>query len=249
MKKNRGLKTAIIHQPHFLPWLGYFNKLANCDIFINQDNVQFRRRYFQNRTKIQNTQKRPIWFTVPINANRSTQIQDVKIAENSWGIRFVKTILHSYRKEPFFKENFDFINELIRKNDNTVFLSELNINLIFSLSEYLNINYNLEYAHHYEKHLTPTDDLVNICRKNNVKRYLFGEGGGKEYHGISSFKKNGIKTVQQNFMKKFIDINNDIYPSGYEMSVIHYLFAIGKKNTEKIIKKTWRIKTAYNTDL
>lgn len=44
--------VVAIHQPEHLPWLGFFNKMANADEFVILDNVQYRKRYFQNRNKI-----------------------------------------------------------------------------------------------------------------------------------------------------------------------------------------------------
>ena len=36
-------KTISIHQPNFIPWLGYFHKIINSDIFIILDTVQYPR--------------------------------------------------------------------------------------------------------------------------------------------------------------------------------------------------------------
>ena len=33
-----------IHQPHFLPWLGYLHRMAQVDAFVLLDHVQFERR-------------------------------------------------------------------------------------------------------------------------------------------------------------------------------------------------------------
>ena len=41
-----------VHQPHFLPWTGYLNKLVHSDVFVWLDSVQYRKNYFQNRTEI-----------------------------------------------------------------------------------------------------------------------------------------------------------------------------------------------------
>ena len=46
------MKIVSICQPHFFPWLGYFNMLYNCDEFIFLDNVQYNRRSWQNRVHI-----------------------------------------------------------------------------------------------------------------------------------------------------------------------------------------------------
>ena len=36
-------KTMAMHQPNYVPWLGYFHKLARCDTFVHLDTVQFPR--------------------------------------------------------------------------------------------------------------------------------------------------------------------------------------------------------------
>jgi hypothetical protein len=54
-----------IHQPHFLPWLGYPHRMAQVDLFVLLDHVQFERRNYQNRTMFRmNGETR--WLTVPV---------------------------------------------------------------------------------------------------------------------------------------------------------------------------------------
>ena len=35
--------SMAMHQPNYVPWLGYFHKLASCDSFVHLDTVQFPR--------------------------------------------------------------------------------------------------------------------------------------------------------------------------------------------------------------
>ena len=41
-----------IHQPTFVPWLGYLDRMLRSDLFVILDHVQFERRNYQNRTLI-----------------------------------------------------------------------------------------------------------------------------------------------------------------------------------------------------
>ena len=49
------------HQPAYLPWLGYLDKIKRSDIFIFLDTVQFEKNSFTNRNKIK-TKNGPIWL-------------------------------------------------------------------------------------------------------------------------------------------------------------------------------------------
>ena len=40
-----------IHQPCYLPWLGYLQRMAQADLFVVLDHVQFERANYQNRTR------------------------------------------------------------------------------------------------------------------------------------------------------------------------------------------------------
>ena len=55
-----------IHQPEHLPWIGFFNKMMNADVLVILDDVQYRKRYFQNRNQILvNGEKK--YIGVPVN--------------------------------------------------------------------------------------------------------------------------------------------------------------------------------------
>jgi hypothetical protein len=54
-----------IHQPAYLPWMGYLARIAASDIFIYLDTVQFEKNSFTNRNRVK-TANGPIWLTVPV---------------------------------------------------------------------------------------------------------------------------------------------------------------------------------------
>ena len=69
-----------IQQPEHIPWIGFFNKMVQCDSFVYLDNVQFKKRYFENRNKVKGKSE-TLWLTVPVTSKGlySQNLCDVQI--------------------------------------------------------------------------------------------------------------------------------------------------------------------------
>ena len=81
----RAPMTAVaIHQPHYLPWLGYLAKWAAADVFVFLDTVQYTKNGWQNRNRIK-TATGPQWLTVPVHAKLGMGIDAVTVASASPG--------------------------------------------------------------------------------------------------------------------------------------------------------------------
>lgn len=59
---------AAICQPHYLPWIGYFEMIDRVDTFVYLDDVQFVRREWKNRNRIRKDLRsaETKWLTVPV---------------------------------------------------------------------------------------------------------------------------------------------------------------------------------------
>jgi hypothetical protein len=93
------MKIAI-HQPHYMPWLGYFAKWAAADLLVFLDTVQFEKNGWQNRNRIK-THDGARWLTVPVRASLGTPIKDVTVDDSQpWPGRHLRMIEHAYAKAP-----------------------------------------------------------------------------------------------------------------------------------------------------
>lgn len=56
---------AAIHQPHYFPWLGYFDKMAKADTFVLLDEVQLEKNslMLKNRVIATNGELNPMTTT------------------------------------------------------------------------------------------------------------------------------------------------------------------------------------------
>ena len=58
-------KILAIHQPNYIPWLGFFSKIKNADAYIILDNVKYTKNSVVNRNKIR-TKEGWCYLTIPI---------------------------------------------------------------------------------------------------------------------------------------------------------------------------------------
>ena len=235
------MKVVMIHQPHFLPWLGYFNKLLNVDHFVILDDVQYRPRYYQNRTKILHPSGTKLWLSVPVSADRKTMIKDAEIAKTKWKRKILKTIRYSYGKSEYFHESWEDLESCLMANEKS--LLSLNIKTLKIVTEMLT-NQELSFSLSSSYKITPqnpTDRLIKLCKSVGATHYLFGEGNGINYHDPKKFHDNNIKVIQQSF-----NANHPVYAQQlagfvFGLSILDTLFNIGRKNTRLLTKTAWTI--------
>src|SRR5664279_3360690 len=106
---------AVIHQPYFIPWLGYFSKLAHSDVFIVLDNVYFRKRHFLDRTKIINMHGQPTWLSLPTGDNYATSISNVTTHGNKcvYINTIIRTIEYSYARAKHYRTEWPRLRNAI----------------------------------------------------------------------------------------------------------------------------------------
>lgn len=219
-----------IHQPQYLPWLGYFDKIDRADTFVLLDDVQYKKNEWQNRNKIR-TANGWQWITVPVRYRFGEEIDQVKInANGDWRKDHCQSLMFSYNRAPFFKE-YEAFFKMIYERD-WEYLVDINIHFIEYLVKSLGISTRLIKASGLEAQGQKTERLVEICKRLEADTYLSGEGG-KEYLDLDCFKRNKIKVVFQKFKHP---VYRQVY-SGFEpfMSIVDLLFNYGD-NSLKILK-------------
>ncbi|MCK9561698.1 MAG: WbqC family protein [Bacteroidales bacterium] len=226
------MKVAI-HQPNFLPWLGYFNKIKEADVFVILDNVQIPRgKSIVNRNTIKSAQgKTEIVLPIshPKGNKRLSTYYDVFISENKSKQKILKTIQYNYSKSPYFNEIFSEISRIFDYDSfcllNIAFIKFLVFKLgittdILLLSE-MNINDKKN-----------NELIIEICKKTNSSLYLSGLGA-KKYNDESLFNENGILLEYQNFQHPIYSQLHGEFIS--HLSIIDALFNAGFEGVKKLI--------------
>ena len=122
------MKVVAIHQPEYLPWLGFFKKMMNVELFVFLDDVQFRKKGWQNRNRIRINDGTTL-LSIPVHTHSYPKINEVTIDnEKNWSMRHKKSILYNYARAPYFGEIKDFIESIFEKKFQ--YLVDLNTEII-----------------------------------------------------------------------------------------------------------------------
>jgi len=186
------------HQPAYIPWFGYFNKIANSDVFIFLDSVQFEKNSFINRNKIK-ASSGLLWLTVPvkINGHMSKAILDIEIDNSqNWSQKHLNSIFLNYKKAPFFEENYA---KLLRLFDNRYErLSDLCwAQLNFWITEF-GIQVKILRSSDLEVNDKKSALILELCKQLAATTYISGPLG-KNYLNENQFELENIKIVYQLF--------------------------------------------------
>lgn len=221
-----------IHQPEHMPWLGFFHKIHMADVFVVLDNVQYRRRYFQNRNKIR-TKNDSQWVTVPLKKENRDEllIKDAEIfrGDTKWIIKNTDSIYHNYCAAPFFNTFWDAFKAIY--SNEYQYLSELNMSLIQFIFDMLGMKKEIILASTLGVSGEKGDLIFNICKTIGTLRYVSGISG-RDYLDLGKFYRQGIEVVIQEF-------HHPIYKQMYDpfmpcMSIIDLLFNHGDKSLDII---------------
>ncbi|MBF0330316.1 MAG: WbqC family protein [Candidatus Omnitrophica bacterium] len=188
------MRVCSIHQPQYLPWLGYFDKIARADVFVLLDNVQFKKNEWQNRNRIRNAQGWQ-WITVPVLHDHGQLINEVRLNVTvDWRQQHVRSIEQNYGKAPFFKEYWPRIRAIYSRDWLT--LADLNIALVKLFIEILGIRTRIVTASALNITSVKTQRLIDICRALECDAYLAGAGGA-DYMDFDLMRSSGITLQSQ----------------------------------------------------
>jgi len=192
-----------VHQPHFLPWLGYLHRMAQADLFILLDHVQFERRNYQNRTMIRFGGEAR-WLSVPVEQHsQKERIADKRI-DNAlhgtprwWSPGHFQTIRQAYRDAPFVAEYAPALRRIFETRWTR--LVELNAALLELLRDALGIRTKLVRSSALDVAGAKSELILNLCRAVGADALLAGLGGSRDYLDKAAFEREGVRILYQEF--------------------------------------------------
>ncbi len=219
-------RIVSIHQPAYLPWLGYFDRIQKSDIHVFLDTVQFEKNSFINRNQVK-TSDGPVWLTIPVHleGHMTSTIKDTMIPKNAyWKSKHLKTIFFNYKKAPHFEEKYGKLATFYHNDyygiEGLTSLSEVCWRSLDFWCQQLSLGIPRPIKSS-ELFVTGTKSelVLNICKHLNADKYLSGPFG-RDYLDDDAFRKAGIEVVYHDYQHPtYPQLWGDFIPN---MGVVDY---------------------------
>ncbi|MDP3426129.1 MAG: WbqC family protein [Humidesulfovibrio sp.] len=208
-----------IHQPDFMPWLGFFERWRASDLYVILDDVQFLRRGWHHRDRIK-TVSGPAWLTVPVLKKGAfdQEIREVRLEKGPWRRKHLATIRAAYARAPNFSGVFPLLEEIYGRGHDR--LVELNLDLLQLFAKLLEIATPVALASDSRIEADGTIRLVRLCVAHGANVYLTGTGS-RAYLDEALFAARGIRVEWQRFAHpEYPQLHGEFVPN---LSALDYL--------------------------
>ncbi|MGE4279592.1 MAG: WbqC family protein [Magnetospirillum sp.] len=242
MPASSSERIVAICQPHFIPWMGYFEMAERADVFVMLDDVAYSKNGWINRNRLRSPDPRGWqWATVPVHDSGGGLIRDTRIAEaGRWRSKLLASLRQNYGRTPHFARYYPALERRVEAaGDN---LAELNMDLLELLCDQLGIAARLVRSSHYMAPGSKDDKLVTLCQHLGATLYL-ANNGSAPYIRAEKFLDRGIGFV-------FQDYQHPVYPQGdtkggfvSHLSVVDCLFWHGPAARDVVLsgrRSDWR---------
>lgn len=221
--------TISIIQSNYIPWKGYFDIIASCDVFVVYDSVQFNKNNWRNRNRIKGING-PMWLTIPIAEQHGLpSIDSMHITNDRWKIKHIKSIENSYVKARYFDEYFPKIKMIYDSCDSDS-LTIINQHFIKNIMEILKIDTKIV----VDKEIMPlgnstNETVANFCKYFRADNYISGPIA-KSYLSEEYLANVGTKIEWMDYI--YEEYEQVHPPFVHEVSIVDLILNTGPKAKE-----------------
>lgn len=191
------MKIAIM-QPMYLPWLGYFELMAQSEVFVLMDDVQFVKKSWQHRNRIKDANGE-LMLSVPVvtSGRRFQLIREAEIdARQPWSEKHLRSIELSYAKAPYAAAYLPELKEIYCRPWRR--LAQLNYELIAFLRRALGIAAPIRFASEFVCRKGRNEHIVDLCRACGGD-LLYDAGGAADVVDAAMLEREGVRVVFQSY--------------------------------------------------
>lgn len=211
-----------IHQPDYIPWLGFYYKVAHSDEFVYLDDAQFSNTAAHNFNYIKTPQGKHK-LKIPVRYEFGDAINCVETKDElQWKANHLKTIEMSYHKAKHFSEIFTSYSSVVNKKYAN--LAELNIAINEFMFKGFKITTKIMRSSDMNITSAREERILDICLKVGATKYLSGTGASV-YQKSEDFSQRGLELLYSLYKPiSYMQLGEEFLPC---MSVLDYIFNCG----------------------
>jgi len=229
-----GFEVVTIHQPNYIPWMGFFHKACHADVLVLLDDVQYSKNSVQNRNKVR-TRDGEVFLTVPVltSGHFGQKTNQVLIdMRSNWQSKHLKTIQLNYGKSPYYhlyeKDLLDFYSRPYEK------LVDACVDFIHFVVQWLNLPIHTVLASELGVEAESTERLILLTKKIGGRTYLSGPSGG-HYLQKEAFADAGLELQFHQFQHpQYSQFNGEQFI--LYLSVLDVIFNCGYDSRQYLLK-------------
>lgn len=211
-----------IHQPDYIPYLGYFYKMAKSDVFVFLDDCQFSNDNWHHWNRIK-TPQGECRLKIPVQQHLGDLINEVRSKDElKWKEKHLKVLEMNYKKAKHYEEVFSFIKEKFETSYSSI--AEMNIAINTDICHKLGFFPKLYCSSDLPIQTVREERVIDICKLLGGDEYLSGKGA-QAYEVEEHFTEKGLKLTYTDFeVFEYHQLWGEFLPY---MSTLDYLFNCG----------------------
>lgn len=225
-----------IHQANYMPWMGYFNKIAKSDKFILMDEVHMSDGDMAQRNRLLNKNGEIAYITIPFEKKGYLEKHITEIGLNQqidWQKRQYNFLWDTYHKFPAWEEVYHAFRPIFEEHYDSIWnVNRTAIGIIYRLLK-LTTPIVLMSELDYNKNCEKNDLVLELCKAAGADTYLSGNGARK-YMQVNQFKNSGIAVQYQTFAHPVYDQKLSKGEPVLGLSILDVLFNCGIEGTREL---------------
>lgn len=211
-----------IHQPDYIPYLGYFYKIIKSDIFVFLDDVQFSKENMHNWNRIK-TPQGECNLKIPVEYSTGDKINKVRTKDElKWKEKHLQTVERNYKRSLYFKDIFEEYKDIVMKKYKN--LAELNMTINKFICDGFEIKTKFVLASELGIKTLKEERIIDICLAMGADTYISGHGA-KAYQVSEHFQTKGVNLEYTDYKSfEYQQLWGKFIPN---LSILDYVFNCG----------------------
>jgi len=175
------MKSVAIMQPYLFPYIGYFQLVDKCSVFVLYDDVSYIKGGFINRNVISDGRK-VMRFTVPVPGSSSNvAIKDLSF--NFQPSKLLKNIEHCYKKASYYSSGMQVVEKVIEFAKAESSIARVVHYSLKTISDLIGLSVQYMYSSEieYDKTLSRSRKLIHMSKLTQSSTYINPIGGASLY--------------------------------------------------------------------